>query len=39
LPWRVLQQHISTFQIVALFRRQVTACGVAQRVDCGVDFG
>ena len=35
----VLEQNISTLQIVGLSRREVKACRVAQRIDRGVDLG
>ena len=39
LPWRVLEQHIGTLQIMTLSGRQMKARGVAQRIDCGVNLG
>ena len=32
-------QYVGTLQVVALSGRQMKARGVAQRVDCGVNFG
>jgi len=33
------QQHVGTFQVTGLTRRQVKPSGIAQRIDGGMDFG